>query len=192
MRWISFGGLAASALVALAVAGCQSTPGATLQAASSFDPAEAAYINKQGATKIEGHAFWRDDKGGTINAAGEIIRLVPATAYARARFAALYRGGRSIPASQIEQGPTDAQYAAFTRTTRAESNGRFEFDNVAPGEYFVAAQVRYKDKDSFVHLQSGAFHQFMRLGQDGGAMFEIVTVTGKEEKAIKLVVTNDR
>lgn len=30
------------------------------------------------------------------------------------------------------------------------------------------------------------------VGQAGGAMFETVNVTGKEEKPIKLVLTNDR
>ena len=176
---------------ALALAGCQSvqSPPPTV---SSFDAAEAAFIKKKGETKIEGHAFWRDDKGGTTNAAGEIVRLVPVTAYSRERFAALYRGQRSIPANQIAQAGSDPQYADYTRTTRAESSGRFEFENVAPGEYFVASQVRYKDKDAFFHLQSGIYNQYMRTGNDGGAMFETVTVTGKEEKAIKLVLTNDR
>ena len=94
---------------ALALAGCQSsgrTP-APVATTAAFDPAQAAFIKKHGETKIEGHAFWRDDEGGTTNAAGEIIRLVPATVYARERFAALYHGQRSIPASQIQQAPAD-------------------------------------------------------------------------------------
>ena len=41
-------------------------------------------------------------------------------------------------------------------------------------------------------MNFGSFHQRMRTGNDGGAMFETVTVSGKEEKPIKLVVTNDR
>lgn len=190
MRPFAFAALAAVAVLG----GCQSvrTTSAPPVAAAPFDAAEAAFIRKQGTTKIEGHAFWRDEKGGVINAAGEIVRLVPVTAYSRARFAVLYRGQRSIPAGQIEQAPADPQYAEYTRTTRAGAKGRFEFEDVAPGEYFVAAQVRYQDKDTYVHLQAGAFHRFMRMGSDGGAMFETVKVTGKEEKAIKLVLTNDR
>ncbi len=188
MRRFAFAALAAALL-----GGCQSTRStSTPPVAAAFDAAEAAFVKKQGTTKIEGHAFWRDEKGGTVNAAGEIVRLVPVTAYSRARFAVLYRGQRSIPAGQVEQAPADPQYAEYTRTTRAGAKGRFEFEDVAPGEYFVAAQVRYQDKDTYVHLQAGAFHRFMRMGSDGGAMFETVKVTGKEEKAIKLVLTNDR
>ena len=178
--------------VALALAGCQSTSPAPVAVVAPFDPAEAAFIKKTGTTTIAGHAFWRDDNGGTVDAAGETIRLVPATNYARQRFAALYRGQRSIPASQIQQSTPDPAYADYTRTTRAESSGRFEFENVAAGQYFVTAQVRYRDKSQFVHLQSGAYHNYIRMGADGGAMYETVTVTGKEEKPLKLVVTNDR
>lgn len=182
-------------LAALVVAGCQSTatPGPdAAQPRAPFDAQAAAYIKKSGATTIAGHAFWRDDNGGVVNAAGEIIRLVPATAYARERFAVLYRGGRSIAANQIPQTSPDPQYADFTRTTRAESSGRFEFENVAPGAYFVTAQVRYRDKDEVVRFRAGAYSAVHRVGQDGGAMFESVTVTGREDKPIKLVVTNDR
>ena len=178
---------------AVALAGCRSTPQTTpVATAAAFDPAEAAYIKKTGAVSIHGHAFWRDDKGGTVNAAGEIVRLVPATRYARERFAVLYRGQRSLPTSQIPRVDVDPQYAGYTRTTRAESTGRFEFDNVAPGVYFVTSQVNYRDKDAYVQLNAGSFHQRLRIGNDGGAMFETVTVSGKEEKPIKLVLTNDR
>ena len=178
---------------ALLLGGCRSTPETvSVATATAFDPAEAAFIKKPGTASIHGHAFWRDDKGGTTNAAGEIIRLVPVTKYARERFAALYKGQRSLPADQIPQVAVDPQYADYTRTTRAESTGRFEFDNVAPGAYFVTAQVRYRDKDSYVQINTGSFHHRMRTGSDGGAMFETVTVSGKEEKPIKLVVTNDR
>lgn len=178
---------------ALVVGGCRSTPEtASVATSTAFDPAEAGFIKKQGKTSIHGHAFWRDDKGGTINAAGEMIRLVPATRYARERFATLYKGQRSLPADQIPRVDVDPAYADFTRTVRAESTGRFEFDNVAPGAYFVTAQVRYRDKDSYVQMNIGSFRHRMRTGNDGGAMFETVTVSGKEEKPIKLVVTNDR
>lgn len=178
---------------ALALAGCQSvrepSPGVVT---ASFDPVEAAFIKKAGTGKIDGHAFWRDGEGGTINAAGEIIRLVPATAYARERFAALYGGGRTVAASAIRQMPADPTYEGYTRTTRAESNGRFTFDNLAPGTYYVTSQIVFRDKHQYMHFQSGIYHNVQKVGSDGGAMFETVTITGKEKDAVKLVLTNDR
>jgi hypothetical protein len=183
----------ASLLAAFVLAGCQSMSRPTQVAtASAFDPGEAAFIKKSGTAKIEGHAFWRTGEGGTTDAGGEIVRLVPATAYARERFATLYRGGRSINASSIPQVEVDPAYADYTRTTRAESNGRFQFDNVAPGTYFVTTQIVWKDKHQYMHFQYGVYHNIQRVGQDGGSMFETVTVTGKDKETIKLVLTNDR
>lgn len=180
-------------LAVFALSGCQSVrepDRAALTAA--FDPAEAAFIKKPGTGKIDGHAFWRDGEGGTINAAGEIIRLVPATAYARERFATLYGGGRTVAASAIRQIPADPRYEEYTRTTRAESNGRFSFDDVAPGTYYVTAQIVFRDKHAYLHFQSGIYHNVQKVGSDGGAMFETVTITGKEKETVKLVLTNDR
>lgn len=182
-------------LLAVAASGCQTvqSPSANAVAATaSFDPAEAAFIKKTGKGKIAGHAFWRNGEGGTVNAAGEIIRLVPATAYARERFGALYGGKRTVGAYSIPKTDTDPLYAEYTRTTRAESSGRFEFDNLAPGTYFVTAQIVYKDKSQFMHFKYGAFNSYQKVGSEGGAMFETVTVTGKEAGPIKLVLTNDR
>ena len=179
--------------VLVALTGCQSTASPTVVAsATPFNAADAAFIKKSGTAKIAGHAFWRDGEGGTVNAAGELIRLVPATSYSRERFAALYKGGRSINAGAIAQAGSDPAYAEYTRTTRAESTGRFEFDALAPGTYFVTAQIVWKDKHQQLKFQYGIYSNVQKIGQDGGAMYETVTVTGKETTPIKLVLTNDR
>ena len=56
----------------------------------------------------------------------------------------------------------------------------------------MTAQLRYRDKDEYVKFSAGGYTSIQRVGQDGGAMFETVTVTGREDKALKLVLTNDR
>ena len=176
-------------------AGCQSTASTTSAISTSpvaFNPAEAAFIKKTGATKISGHAFWRDGKGGVVNAAGEMVRLVPVTTYARERFATLYRGGRSVPVNMVTQVASDPAYAEYTRTTRAESSGHFEFDNVAAGTYYVATQIAWKDSDQSLRLHLGAYSSVTRLNQEGGAFYDTVTVSGHENAPIKLVLTNDR
>jgi hypothetical protein len=163
----------------LLAAGCRSSqPSAPLATATPFDAKEASFIKTKGETKVSGHAFWRSSDGGTQNAAGEIVRLVPATAYSRERFGTLYGGKHSINAGEVPHTDPDAAYADYTRTTRAESNGRFEFENVAAGTYFVTTQVTWKDKHKFA--------------QQGGSMYDTLTVTGKEDDAIKLVLTNDK
>lgn len=85
-----------------------------------FDPAEAAFIKTPGKATIEGHAFLRDKHGqGSVRyAAGEIVRLVPATVYAQARFSSYYGGAKFVPALWIPKIEPDLEYVAYTRTTK--------------------------------------------------------------------------
>ncbi|QLP97041.1 MAG: carboxypeptidase regulatory-like domain-containing protein [Rhodoblastus sp.] len=156
------------------VAGCQSTePAAKISAA--FDAGEAAYIHKQGETRIDGHAFLKTPNGTAKHAVGEPVRLIPATAYARERFEKLYGGKKFLPAAQYRQAEaTDPAYVEAQRTVKTDSNGRFSFDHVAPGTYYLSTQIVWKPEGTFA--------------TQGGAVWESVTVTGKEDKPIKAIV----
>lgn len=146
---------------------------------SRFDPAEAAFIRKEGAATIEGQAFLRDPQG-QVNvryAAGEVVRLVPATAYARERFTQLYGQKKFIPALLMQTPAQDADYAAFTRTTKANSTGRFSFDKVAPGRYFITTRLTWTPKGAL-------------LGE-GGAIYDEVEVTGKEIEPIQVILSGN-
>lgn len=155
------------------LAACQSTEPAKISAA--FDANEAAFIHKAGETRIDGHAFIKTPNGSYKNAVGEPVRLIPATAYARERFEKLYGGKKFVPATQYQQAAaTDPAYVEAQRVVKADSNGRFSFDKVAPGTYYLATQIVWKPEGSFV--------------TQGGAVWEMVTVTGKEDKPIKAIV----
>jgi hypothetical protein len=165
-------------LPVIVLAACTSARDPALENAR-FDRAEAAYISAPGKAVIEGQAFLRD-KSGQVNvryAAGELVRLVPATAYARARFAHYYGGSKFVPAASIPKLDPDPDYAAYTRTTKAGPTGRFTFDHVAPGRYFVTTQLIWKPKEAFL--------------TEGGAIYEEVTVTGKESDVINVVVSGN-
>lgn len=71
----------------------------------------------------------------------------------------------------------DSDYSAYTRTTKAGSTGRFSFDKVAPGRYFVTTQITWAPKDSFMI--------------EGGAVYDEVTVTGKETDPIDVVLSGN-
>jgi hypothetical protein len=146
-----------------------------------FDPAEAAFIRAAGKATIKGQAFLRDTRG-QINArfaSGEVVRLVPATAYAQARFARIYGSAKFIPAIALMLPRDDAEteYAAYTRTTKAGSTGRFAFENVAPGRYFVTAQLTWTPHGALL--------------KEGGAMYEEVAVTGRETDDIEVVLSGN-
>ena len=165
--------------LSVALAACQSMGGEPAgKQTTAFDPAAAAFINKKGGSTISGHAFLRRKDGMTVDAAGEIVRLIPVTPYAQERFARLYQGKKfagGIFAPQ--QDPADPEYAKLLRQTKAESNGRFFFENVSAGHYYVATQLQYQHSSKYF--------------QDGGAFYDEVTVTGKEEKPVQVVLSGN-
>lgn len=166
-------GLACLALVSA----CNSASPDSALMNAPFDPSQAAYIKKPGSATIEGHAFLKD-KGGSVKvAAGEIVRLIPATSFARTRFAHYYGGSKFVSARSIPKIAPDPDYAEYTRTTKSESNGRFSFDRVAPGSYFVATQLFWENGNDFF--------------KQGGAFYEEVNVTGRETDAIRVVLSGN-
>ncbi|HRK24160.1 MAG TPA: carboxypeptidase regulatory-like domain-containing protein [Beijerinckiaceae bacterium] len=154
------------------LAGCQQT----VKVESSFDPKAAEYIHKAGEGRIDGHAFLKKPNGYVMHASGDVIYLIPATPYAKERMQRLYGASKFMPATRINQAETtDPRYLDFTRRTKAESNGRFTFDKVAPGEYFIVTTLTWKDNENDILSR-------------GGSIYETVTVTGKEDKIIRVVV----
>ena len=163
----------------LALAACQSigddpAPRQTI----AFDAKAAAFINKKGTVTIKGHAFLRRKDGVTVDAAGEIVRLIPVTPYAEERFRRLYNGKKFAGGVFApHQDPPDPQYAKLLRETKAEANGTFSFDNVSAGRYFIATQLQYQHDSKY----------FL----DGGSVYDEVTVTGKELEPVKVVLSGN-
>ncbi len=166
--------IVSSLICALTLCACNS-----VRSDVRFDPAEAAFIRQEGKATIEGHAFLRD-KEGHVNvryASGEVVHLIPATAFARARFAHFYGGRKFVLALFMPNASVEPEYAAYTRTTKAGSTGRFTFDKVAPGRYFVTTQITWAPKEALL--------------LEGGAVYDEVTVTGKETDPIEVVLSGN-
>lgn len=149
--------------------------GQTVKIDAIFDPKAAEFIHKQGEARIDGHAFFKKPNGYVMHAAGEVVWLIPATPYARERMQRLYGNAKFMPANAMNRADADPKFYEFTRRTKAESNGRFTFDKVAPGDYFLVTNITWKDGEHDVLSR-------------GGAVYETVTVTGKEERIIRVVV----
>ena len=159
-------------VLALALSACVERQPATV----AFSVEEAAFIRKTGTTTITGHAFRTKPSAVVVNAAGEVVRLVPATAYARERFQNLYGKRKYVPHRDYPRDDSpDPAYGDYTRTTKAESNGRFIFRNVAPGEYFLTTQIIWGDEDA--------------LFREGGSVYDSVTVTGRETEPLHVILS---
>lgn len=162
----------AAACAALA-GGCQ--PARTIATSATFSAQEAAFIKKPGAGTILGHAFrTRPSTGTVVNAAGEVIRLVPATAYARERFGQLYGARKFLPVARYpREEALDPAYVEHTRTVKSQANGRFVFEKVPPGTYFVTGQVVWGEDEA----------------REGGSLYDMVTLTGRETGPVEVILS---
>ena len=169
-------GFAAAALLAGAItAGCQAS---RQPATVAFSAEEAAFIRKPESGTITGHAFRTKPSGLVVNAAGQAVRLIPSTAFARERFANLYGKAKYVPHSAYPRDDNiDPAYSEYTRTTKAEANGRFAFDKVAPGSYFLNTQVIWGEETAF--------------SREGGSVYDSVTLTGKETEPVQVILSGN-
>jgi len=166
--------IAVSALAAL-LGGCVGVQPAATD--TPFFPEEAASIRKAGHGIIAGHAFRTRAKGQVVNAAGEVVRLIPATAYARARFERIFGRAKFIPHWRYPNDEIDPRYAELTRTTKTTARGRFSFDKLAPGTYFVATQVIWGEEDA--------------VFREGGTVYDVVTLTGQEIEPVEVILSGN-
>jgi hypothetical protein len=136
---------------------------------TSFDAKSAAFINTAGRAKISGQAFVRLNSGKLWRATGTDVELVPRTAYADERIAAIY-GAKKYALRGVLIPDADPVYVTYMRRTVASSGGSFSFDRVADGDYYVIAMIHIPSEYSY--------HEF--------PIIERVTVKGG--KSVKLVM----
>lgn len=154
--------LSALVLTAALLSGCQ-TPQAEIR--GSFDARQAEAALQPGANTIQGTAFIRKLNGSVVPAAGEVINLVPWTAYAEERFAAIYPRGKFTPIRRlVNVTAADPAYVRLTRQTKADTRGRFTFENVRPGRWYVQTQLIFTEN----------------RGDDagGGLIYDLIEVKG--------------
>lgn len=167
----------ASALLcgALSLAACATV--APVALTSPYDPAEQ--VVAAGPNTISGNAVLRTVGGEVRTCAGFPVKLVPVTAYGSERMQAIY--------GNLNQGYMPS-YAGKTftpenphweneagRTETCDSQGNFSFTNIKDGAYYVVTAVMWGVPQSAYYT-----------AQQGGALFQRVTVSGGETKRVVL------
>lgn len=137
-------------LLAVAASGCAPT-GAPVVLTASFDPQAAAFVNATGRAKVSGQAFIRRNNGKLLRAVGTDVFLIPRSAYADERIAAIYGDGNQ-PIAGRHLPDADPLYETYMRKTVASSGGSFSFDRVADGEYYVVAMIHLPSEALFLQV----------------------------------------
>ncbi|WP_310609212.1 carboxypeptidase-like regulatory domain-containing protein [Limnohabitans sp.] len=125
-------------LVAAAlISGC-ALPKPELWTPMAFDEVEYGALKKVGSGVVRGSLFAKTVGGDIKIGAGEIVRLYPVTKYTEQ----LYRE-QWIYKKQATHNE-DARYITYVRQTTTGIDGKFEFTNVPPGEYFAFGGIYWK------------------------------------------------
>lgn len=113
-----------------------------------YDKTLAARLLANGPNTVTGSASVRQRDGSVVTCAGQPVYLVPATDYARVRVRALYGSderGASLDGRGYRFEPDPPEYSKLVRQAQCDANGRFRFDRVASGTFFLTAVVRWQE-----------------------------------------------
>jgi hypothetical protein len=93
--------------------------------------------DRLGTASVTGQAFAVTRFGAIKYAAGKTIELAPVTGYSREWYQVGVVGEKPLVASAH---PEERDYI---RTTVADAQGHFAFEQIPPGDYYVYTEVRY-------------------------------------------------
>lgn len=153
------------------VSGCAQTY--TIQ--SKFNPAEVAWVKKQGNSSLNGEAFLKTVGGEVRTCAGSEVNLIPLSTYSSERVKSIYGNNEKGFASQLGNisGFTndDPRYYEYSLQEPCDSTGHFFFDKIPSGTYYVSVPVFWKaDSNSFLF--------------EGGHLMKKIKLEPKESKRI--------
>jgi hypothetical protein len=124
----------AIALLFFALGGCVSvTP---QQRTAVYNPSELVPYSKTGSAKIVGQAFLKTVGGDVKYGAGDTVWLHPVTSLTNEWFTKHIVQGVPLAAGNPHSDD-------FRRQAIADAEGRFEFDGLPPGDYYLTCSITW-------------------------------------------------
>ncbi len=124
---------------------------APLPIISNYDKSEVEWAFEDGTGRVEGNAFLSRRDGMLVKCSGQQATLLPVGTYSTERFTKLYgnaNGGYNTAGPgrvTIETQSQDyLEYAEGHRTTICDVDGKFVFENLPSGEYYVVTAVLWQ------------------------------------------------
>lgn len=152
---------------ATALGGCATAVLQPYALSSDFDSATARRLIGAGTGTVKGSALIRQQGGGVVTCAGNVVALIPVTSYATERMRALYpneeRGFNpaGFAGKRLQFTPDFPEYMQLKRETRCDAQGSFRFDGVAEGNFYVATVITWQVNQYIP--EGGALMQFVRV-----------------------------
>jgi hypothetical protein len=134
--------------LALCLSACATAPQPRAVERLAFNEAEFAALPKIGTASVKGQIFARQRGGGVIKGAGSEIYLNPVTSLSQQWFDEAMKGNEMA-------GDADPRYLVAGRTAFADADGRFEFNNLPPGDYFVTGMIQWEAPTQFGVARQG-------------------------------------
>lgn len=136
----------ATIATAAALAGCQTDQAAT--AAAPVNLSEAAFSRAPGRATVRGQMFLRRNDGVVVYGAGSDARLVPKTQHSEQAIRASFPSGKvkMHVIFGINTGANlifDPAFEPYIRSTKADGQGNFQFQQVPPGTYYIVGNVQW-------------------------------------------------
>src|SRR5205085_6465650 len=114
---------------------------------SRFDAADVAWSREQGTATVEGSASITPAGGGRQTCAGGEAQLVPASAHAAEMMRIVFGNDvRGFVPLATARYPTNMspEFGKTVRRIGCDAEGRFRFDNVPAGRWYVFSNVVYR------------------------------------------------
>lgn len=116
----------------VALVGCAANAPLAAPRQAAFDSAEYAPYARPGTGQITGQVWFQIESDQVKPGAGKEVFLFPATSYSTEWWLQEVVGGQRLE-------PADARAVPFQRVATADGQGRFRFEGLPPGDYYLAS-----------------------------------------------------
>jgi len=139
----------------------------------TFDPVPAQYVLETGPNEISGRVATVSEGGYTRTCEDSGVSLLPVTPYWTAWAIATFGsdGQRYAPRIAIQSVAIDETAREISRHTDCDSSGRFLFEGVADGKYYVFSTIFW----------------LLRWQQNGGGFLQEVEVRGGQNLTLSMI-----
>jgi len=133
-----------------------------------YNELEYVHFKEAGTAKVTGQAFLRTSSGDVKYAAGSRVSLVPVTSISNQWYYQWYLVEDHINPEKV-LGIKDPRHQAIIRAKQADGDGRFTFENIPAGEYYIITYVKWMVNQNIVggficnkvSIEDGKSHNFV-------------------------------